>query len=297
MNDEYVSVQEYISAINKLVTYSRNKRFHIKENQFKTSDTADYSLYLNDLIKQSIGIDIFSENAEERIQKYEIELNRLLSNFIARRITKRDISDEVDILRNSKFIDSKFLSKIDIHISSTVEDIVHQIPISKKELLDVVKQPISIMKYSAPKNPHSHYLFNSFVKINEYDFNIIMHLRNENKKLNTLFVMSIFIVPNSLSEKYENNPVRLFLACLDNWGVNLQINGKIKKIFALEKITGDEKFLEAFNFLSIAEDEIPKKYNILTSVVYENKNTMLADFTYGVNNIKYMEDLNQLFEN
>ena len=105
MNDDFVSNEEYISAVNKLMTYSQNEKFHIKNNQFDTNDAADYSLYLNDLIKVNIGVDIFSENTRQNIEKYEIELNRLLSDFITRKITKRDISDEVDIQRNSKLVD------------------------------------------------------------------------------------------------------------------------------------------------------------------------------------------------
>ena len=177
-----------------------------------------------------------------------------------------------------------------------MEGFLKQVPLSSERLLNIVKQPIFIAQYDASGNYNLHYMLNSFIKIKGNSFNIIMHLRNENKKPKRLSIMNFFIISNSLSEKYENNPVRLFLACLDNYGLNLNINGKIKKIFAFEKIVGSEESLESFNFLSLAENKPPDSYAILTHAVYENKNTMLANFTYGVNRTKYMKYLQELLE-
>ncbi len=293
MND-LVSVKEYISAANRLIAYSQNEKFHIKNNKFNTKEN-DYSLYLNDVIRRNIGIDIFEENTFENIQKYEIELNKLLSDFITKRVTKRDILDEVDMQRNSKLVNRAFLLKIHLEVSDTLDVFLEQLPISKKELLDAAKKPINIQEYSVKKSSSIQYLLNTEIKINNNIFNVVMHLRNEDSKPNKLFIMSVFIVSKSFSEKYVDNPVRLFLACLDNYGISLIINGKIKKIFALERIEGDAEFLEAFNFLSFAE-EAPEQYTILTSVTYENKNTMIADFTYGINDTKYMKHMQELLE-
>ena len=291
---DLVSIKEYISSANRLIAYSQNEKFHIKNNKFDTK-VNDYSLYLNDVIKRNVGIDIFEKNTFENIQKYEIELNKLLSDFMTKRVTKRDILDEVDIQRNSKVVNPEFLSSIHLKVSDALDNFLKQLSLSQKELINVARKAISIQKYSVEKSSFTQYLLNTEITVNNNVFNIVMHLCNKDREPNNLSIVSFFIVSKSFSGKYLGSPVRLFLACLDNYGISLIINGKIKKIFALERIEGEEEFLEAFNFLSFAE-EAPKQYSILTSVTYENKNTMIADFTYGINSTKYMKNIQELLE-
>ena len=98
------------------------------------------------------------------------------------------------------------------------------------------------------------------------------------------------VVLNKFGERYYENPVRAFLTCLNDYGVEITIDGKRKKLFNKITIPKDRN-----------KGEIMKGHYVEGEPMYlsvaqkiDKNHSVYIEFAYGINVHKYSEELKKL---
>ena len=294
MMEEFIAHKDYIAAASRLYQYSQNKRYHVSSNEFIKDNIGNIAIYINELIKTKHGLDIFSAKSIENIHKYETMLNNIVSKYTTRRISRRDVSDEAEIIRNSKLVDVNSLKNKTIFISESLKTFLPSFPFKPDELISQCKKPINLVLFQGFSiDSRENYLLTSSIKIGDgaSTYYVLIHLSNETGKENSLSILSVFVFSQGSDAEHIENPARLFLECLDEYGLDIEINGKVKKVYGKEKILLSEPFDGNLNFLQVRNTDQNSKYLVSFAIKITKDQSIDMEFVYGVNYTKYFEYL------
>ena len=295
--EQFIAITDYIAAAGRLYQYSQNKRYQVTNNEFVKDDIGNVAIYINELIKTNYGLDIFSIKSIENIHEYERRLNSIVTEYTTRRISHRDVTDEAEIIRKSEMVDTNKLKNKEILVSQSFADQLSSLPLSQEELINLCYNPLRLAAFQGySPDSRENYLLNALITIDGDTYYIFSHLTNETGRENSLSIVTVFIVSQELGVKYADNPARSFLFCLDKYGMDIEINGKTKKIFGKETVLLSKPFDGNLNFLKVNNVDKKGKFYFSLALKVTTEKSIEMEFVYGVNMTKYLEELNKIIK-
>jgi len=296
--EEYISIDDYISATGRLYQYSQNKRLHVAHNKFVNDSIGQIAIYINQVIKTRYGVDIFNDSSKEHIQKYEDMLTKTISEYTTRMISRRDVTDETEILKKSVIIDNGALENKEISVSLSLQDHIESFPLNSNELIDLCKKPTILSSFNGySKDSRENYILISTAVLKECPYHVVIHLSNESGKNNELSISTVFLLTSNNLNKYIENPVMAFLSQLDIYGLDININEKTKKLFGKEIVELPKEFDGKLNFVNILNVSKMDKYTLSLSLKLISNKCIEMEFVYGINYTKYLLDLKEIINN
>lgn len=297
--EEHIATMDYIAAINRLYQYSQNKRYNVSKNDFVSDDIGDVAIYINERIKTKNGLDLFSIQAVKDLHLYESFLNEIAIEYAKDRIAHRDVTDESILLKYSELVSVDSLQDKNISVSAPLKDFPKVFPLPDGELIKLCYKPLTLKYFKGqPDVLRDNYLLTCKAFIKGVEYTLVVHLTDETEKKDELSIAIVFVLSTESDEKYEDAPERAFLECIDKYGLDIEINGKSKRIFEKETIILrnplNQDFTEYFKVLNH-----PSTESYLVSATIDNSNAGKIDleFVYGVNITRYLNDLDEIIGN
>lgn len=186
-----------------------------------------------------------------------------------------------------------------IMLSNSFRSVIGELPFTEKELLTACKSPIAVMK---PKNDgnwgNQHYLNIAAIKINGIDHKLSYHLSCDAMGTGNCTLNAAFIVTDDFLDQYERSPALLFQACIDQYGVDIEIAGDVNRLYERNSVQLDNSFkLDASNINSVIKirGTPGADYAMYYPVMLDADNVLHMEFLYGVDVTKYLAKLKMMF--
>ncbi len=288
MNEHFIT-KDYVHAASRLYQYSQNKRYNVTQNNFSNDRIGGIAKYINEEIKANSGIDVFSSNAKEDLIKYEDTLNSKISEFIKSSISSRDVIDEAEMLKKSTIVDVSIIKNKEISVSESLIKVLESSTLQSADVIKSCMRPDNLAFFKGySKESRENYMLMTSINIRKNKYNVVAHLGNVSGKENELSVCTYFILTTETD--IINDPVRTFLFCLDKYGLDIEINGIVKKIFGNEVVQLNKTFDGSMDFIKVKNTNNDDfELNMTFKIIKES--FIELEFVYGVNNKKYSSDL------
>lgn len=313
MNTIQNTTQTEILALGRLFEFCTNKRFHLIKNEFLKDKIGQKALELNSNIKNSEGIDLFEARTIDDLLKYEKILNQFLSSTVHKIKPITIIGDEIELFGASTIYPNDKMETLNYTMSERIKQILKSFNITIPEIKTLCKRPDSVIHIEDSQS----FFITSHIKIGNKDRIVLMHLSKSSevttdtnvinysdrrriirtgayprsKFANNEYDIRIFFVFNR--ERFGhllNNPIQLFIKCLDLYGANIEIDHVVKKFFRnfilpphinltpnFYKIHGDSESSRTVS--SIALSDIAYKIIYLYSIYIDRH---ILDFKKGI---------------
>lgn len=271
-----------ILAQSRLLEYSSNLKHGINRDKISFSDEiGKIANSINQKLKNSKGIDIFNPNISfEEILKFEHFISNSISNYANNKIIKRNINDEIEILKESISLDTNQLDNYNLSIAKHLEEKLKTFNhLSSNELIEAVKTPL-FLSLLPGEGPTNQFFISNMISLKQKKFVLICDLVNS-KQPDELVINSYFLFPAKEFEKYLPNPTQLFLKGLDKYGVDLNILNEVSRYYYKVSIPLPPNDT-GLNFLNI--QNVGKNDDIMFGMLMKQTNTEIKMANvYGVN--------------
>jgi hypothetical protein len=219
-----------------------------------------------------------------------LEYEQALSNYVSYILNEESENiyneDEIHLMKKSKSINNTSLKEYDFNFSDHITDVLSGVKISSTGISDWLKNPDFIELFES--NEVENYLCTKRVKLfNRAEYIIFYHATKKDKsQQKELDLHSLFFIHYKNYSDMLSNPIRLFLFLLDNYGLEIECEGKVSR-FVIEANSEQLKMNLPANTLSYGQMQGKHIFN------YDKKEmSNLIIFSYGIDLNKYLSDFN-----
>ena len=271
-----------------MVLYLMNKisnmRQGIKEDNQVAKIDSDILEQITAKIKETHSLDISClKNKDEMLLAEEL-LGKLVSSIINNKLTT-SIADETQLVKDSMDLNPNELSTTTFSIADGLKSYLKSMGISNADYIKPWFNKLDYCRYFKILDSEN-ILATKRISLNGISkilfTHIIIHV-DDKREIVQDEVTNIAIVNYTRFEDMFTSPVRLFLYLLDEYGLDINYNGKIKKLFYKEEVTDENATISwssKSRLLSAGIQNIKDKKN--------NKNYMI--FAYGFDYEKILKD-------
>lgn len=235
-------------------------------------------------IKETHSLDISCLKNKDEMLQAEDYLGKLITSIMNNELTS-SIADETQLVKDSVDLNPDELSTTTFSIADGLQNYLKSMGISKAEYIKQWFNKLDYCRYFKILNSENILATKriSLGGIQKILFaHIIIHVDDKREKIQ-FEVTNIAIVNYIKFKDMLTSPVRLFLYLLDEYGIDINYNGKIKKLFYKEEVTDEKSTISLSSkskLLSAGIQNIKDKEN--------NKNYLI--FVYGFDYEKILED-------
>jgi hypothetical protein len=237
------------------------------------------------LVNKCTNLDFHKLNSQSEIIEYQTKAREILNKNILTN-GESNIVDEIYLIKNSNYFNTKILANEKFVLSELVKDTLKHINIPATNIESWLKSPdyVRVFENTYSKN----FLCTKKIKLmNGVEKIIFYHI---NKYLNHSDVDSLFIYNYRNFPDMLNNPIRFFLDILDNYGNDI-ITDKGKSRFILQENSNSLHLPHAKPENNNKNGMICTQFsgsNILNTKSNVRENTIY--FVYSVDTTKYILD-------
>ena len=271
-----------------MVLYLMNKisnmRQGIKEDNQVAKIDSDILEQITAKIKETHSLDISCLKNEDEMLLAEELLGKLVSSIINNKLTT-SIADETQLVKDSMDLNPNELSTTTFSIADGLKSYLKSMGISNADYIKPWFNKLDYCRYFKILDSEN-ILATKRISLNGISkilfTHIIIHV-DDKREIVQDEVTNIAIVNYTRFEDMFTSPVRLFLYLLDEYGLDINYNGKIKKLFYKEEVTDENATISwssKSRLLSAGIQNIKDKKN--------NKNYMI--FAYGFDYEKILKD-------
>lgn len=280
-----------LPAALRVLEYSSNRRFKIKDSNTNFDDEIGKNamVMIND-IKYKYGIDILKKEVnEEQLTMAEHWIGNAISIHVKKKLVPRKLTDEIELLKESKPVSSDVLNAFEIDFSQPVRDFVATVSIDDTELLNKIKIPqaVSLLPGEGLMNQ---YFTQSNIEVRDHSYYIISVLRHERRIETELQVESFIALRAQEYSKYNGDPTQLFLKGLDKYGIDMNINNVLSRYYRRIEVPLDSRITSA-EFLRFENWNSGEPFTLAMSLMYTDTSIILRD-VFAIRNRALMLDLN-----
>jgi hypothetical protein len=275
-------MEDYLSAISRLFILSSDKRHQIKDFKFNFSDSIGIlAQEINNEIYSKIKIDIFKSQLFESIILYERELNFLFTKYSSENIIEdKELEDELYLLKSFIVVENTYFQDNNFDINTKFKkDIKQKFAVTMPTIFAAAKKPDYLHRIVDVE-----FGDNFFATAVEKNVILIYHLavNRENKKMIDIQTILTFNI-----SKYKNNPTRLFLNVLDDYGIDLTIDNETRRFFKYVKILNKnvQGELNLIHAPEIGKDSFSIQTNLMRT-----EYGAIVKYAYGINHTIYLEE-------
>lgn len=256
-----------------LMTILSNKRKGIIEEiiPFEDKETLDHIISGVDVLARIKYSDL---SKEEEYLIYEEALGKYL-----RIITKEDslsTDDEQVLIKNSVDVGNEEFHNAELTIDPHVKELLKKIGITVSGLNDWFKKPEYVRKFEIDKNINylctKRITYRGKIRILFYHLSIRNTLFDNRSAIHTVLLLD----PNTY-ERIYNNPIRVFLSILNNYGLPINVKDVTKRFFL--SITGNQ------NLITTISCQLTKN-----SYLSMEGNGLVFVFIYAIDTGKYLRN-------
>lgn len=272
-----------ILAHSRLLEFSSNLKHGINRDKVSFNDEiGKIAQTINQKLKTQKGLDIFKPDINfDDILKFEHFISNSISNYANKKIIKRNITDEIEILKESENLDIEVLRNFRItianHLREKLEKFKH---VQLDELLEAVHNP-KFLSLLSGEGPNDQYFVSNKITIKQKDFILVCDLVHNTQNKDELGVNSYFLFPANEYEKYLPRPTQLFLKGLDKYGVDMQILTDVSRYYHNVTIPLPSNGMD-LNFLNI-QNVGPNEDLMFGMSIKRTETELLLANVYGVN--------------
>ena len=222
--------EQYMFAILYLMTKFANQRQGIQED---TDLTVQCSSALEDVVlfvNRNYGFDLSSVNTQEECLKAESILGEYLS-YIMEEDVPSSIEDENMLLKESIELKKEDLTSAKIKLNDHVKDLLSNLKISKSAIASWFLTPDYIRYFNIDNNEN---IIATKVISNGNSRKILLYHMRAIRYFSTIEeydVLMALIFDYKMFEDMLSSPIRLYLFALDRFGIDIDLNGTIKRLF------------------------------------------------------------------
>ena len=256
----------------------------IKEDNQVAKIDSDILEQITAKIKETHSLDISCLKNEDEMLLAEELLGKLVSSIINNKLTT-SIADETQLVKDSMDLNPNELSTTTFSIADGLKSYLKSMGISNADYIKPWFNKLDYCRYFKILDSEN-ILATKRISLNGISkilfTHIIIHV-DDKREIVQDEVTNIAIVNYTRFEDMFTSPVRLFLYLLDEYGLDINYNGKIKKLFYKEEVTDENATISwssKSRLLSAGIQNIKDKKN--------NKNYMI--FAYGFDYEKILKD-------
>ena len=235
-------------------------------------------------IKDTYSLDISClKNKDEMLQAEEL-LGKLITSIMNNELTS-SIADEAQLVKDSEDLNPSELSTTTFSIADGLQNYLKNISISNVEYIKPWFNKLDYCRYFKILDSEN-ILATKKISLNGIQkilfAHIIIHVDDKRKHVQ-YEATNIVIVNYTKFKDMLTSPVRLFLYLLDEYGLDINYNEKVKKLFYKEEVTNEQSTISwssKSKLLSAGIQKIKDKEN--------NKNYLI--FAYGFDYEKILRD-------
>lgn len=235
-------------------------------------------------IKDTYSLDISClKNKDEMLQAEEL-LGKLITSIMNNELTS-SIADEAQLVKDSEDLNPSELSTTTFSIADGLQNYLKNISISNVEYIKPWFNKLDYCRYFKILDSEN-ILATKKISLNGIQkilfAHIIIHIDDKRKHVQ-YEVTNMVIVNYTKFKDMLTSPVRLFLYLLDEYGLDINYNEKVKKLFYKEEVTNEQSTISwssKSKLLSAGIQKIKDKEN--------NKNYLI--FAYGFDYEKILRD-------
>lgn len=274
----------YLMMVLYLMNKISNMRQGIKEDNQVAKIDSDILEQITAKIKETHSLDISClKNKDEMLLAEEL-LGKLVSSIINNKLTT-SIADETQLVKDSMDLNPNELSTTTFSIADGLKSYLKSMGISNADYIKPWFNKLDYCRYFKILDSEN-ILATKRISLNGISkilfTHIIIHV-DDKREIVQYEVTNIAIVNYTRFEDMFTSPVRLFLYLLDEYGLDINYNGKVKKLFYKEEITDENATISwssKSKLLSAGIQNIKDKEN--------NKNYLI--FVYGFDYENILED-------
>lgn len=237
-------------------------------------------------IKSTYNLSFDDIVTKEDALRYESALSDYISEVLNKH-NKLYNEDEVKLMKKSERIDPSSLSTYRFNLQEHIFDILKGVKISSAGIQAWLKKPdhVDIFKSNNVVN----YLCTKRVKVPNRAEYIVFYHANKHPELeeNTLDIQSLFFIHYKEYSDMLNSPVRLFLFLLDNYGLEIESQGRTSK-FLIEANSDNMSMKMAQNGRSYGQVYRKQSFSTETQQMQQ-----LIIFSYGIDIDRYLKDFKE----
>jgi hypothetical protein len=281
-----------ILALSRLLEYSSNLKNGISNSKITFDDEiGEISKFINNRLTKSKKLNIFNPTIKyDDILKFEHFISNSISNYTSRKLIKRDINDEVQILLNSTNKSVQELDNYNVSISNSLkEDFKKLKHLTEKDILDSLKNALYLSVLPDNDELGNQYFTTSKIMLNKTEFIIVAELSHETRKKDNLELSSFFIFSINDYLKYIKNPTQMFLKGLDKYGLDMKIKNNVSRYYYEVSIPLNTN-IGSLNFLNLQNIDPKQDFSLRmslkqTELALELRNVYAINLTLLYNDI------------
>lgn len=272
-----IEMQKSMAAILYIMTELYNQRLGLNTSvAIKYFDQGAIDQIINE-VNEISGLNYYNLSTDEDRLKYESLVGSYMTKILNQFKDKDRVSDEVALLKKSINIDVNQIEFKDIHISHSAIECLKDIRISLNGINSWLENPEFVILFRTEHNKD--YLCTKVVQNEGIKKVLLYHI---NKEPFGLEVKSIFLLSYNRFNNMVNNPIRLFLFMVNEYGIDIIINNTTKKFhIEIESPDGNCEFRSPKKNTKIIGYTIGK-------TISPNKHVF--HFAYGINLTSYVSD-------
>lgn len=271
-----IDKQKQLTAILYILTELYNFRVGLKNDNIAVNVDIDIKNEVIKEINSKFGLDFHNVKSLEDRLKYEEFVNKYLT-LVLNSNKNPNIDDEINLLKKTVSINPKEIRFKKPKIDKPVLDFLKIVKISTVGINSWFENPdyIKLLKTDEKLD----YICTKKVKINGVSKILLYHISDDlfNTEINSLFILNFIKFDDML-----NNPIRLFLYVLNEYGVDIKINNTTKKFHL--SIDSPANQIE---FLNLPKTHIVSGYFLGKQ---NPKDNYKYTFAYAINIKEYTED-------
>ena len=235
---------------------------------------SNYNLSFNDVV-----------NSEDALL-YELALSDYISKVLDEH-KKLYNEDEIRLMKKSESVNPSILNTFRFNFSDHIVDILKGVKISSVGIQEWLRNPDHADLFKS--NDVDNYLCTKHVKVIGGAEYIVFYHASKYPKLQTgtIDLQSLFFIHNKEYSDMLNSPVRLFLFLLDNYGLEIESQGKLTK-FLIEANSNNMTMTMAKNSRSYGQMQGRNSISSETKIMEQ-----LIIFSYGIDIDKYLKDFKE----
>lgn len=230
----------YLMMVLYLMNKISNMRQGINEDNQVAKIYPDILEQITDEIKKTHSLDISCLKDKDEMLQAEELLGKMVSSIINNELTP-SIADETQLVKDSVDLNPDELSTTTFSIADGLKNYLKSIGISNADYIKPWFNKLDYCRYFKILDSEN-ILATKRISLNGVSkilfAHIIIHV-DDKRKIVQYEVTNIAIVNYIRFEDMFTSPVRLFLYLLDEYGLDINYNGKVKKLFYKEEVTDE----------------------------------------------------------
>ena len=274
----------YLMMVLYLMNKISNMRQGINEDNQVAKIYPDILEQITAEIKETHSLDISCLKDKDEMLQAEELLGKLISSIMNNELTP-SIADETQLVKDSMDLNPDELSTTTFSIADGLKSYLKSMGISNTDYIKPWFYKLDYCRYFKILDSEN-ILATKRISLNGVSkilfAHIIIHV-DDKREIVQYEVTNLAIVNYIRFEDMFTSPVRLFLYLLDEYGLDMNYNGKVKKLFYKEEVTDENATISwssKSKLLSAGIQKIRDKES--------NKNYLI--FAYGFDYEKILED-------